>query len=71
VAGKAPGNICFHLHRGYYEKMPLAYERLLCSIKKEGYVVCGNAYKMDLFSTLTSSDKDEYMKHISIQVQKG
>lgn len=58
-------------HRGYYEKMHLAYERLLYTIKKEGYVVCGNAYEMDLFSTLTSSDKDEYMKHISIQVQKG
>lgn len=58
-------------HRGHYEKMYLAYERLLECIKREGYIVCGNAYEMDLFSTLTSSDKDEYMKHISIQVCKG
>lgn len=55
-------------HKGHYEKMYLAYQRLLDTIEQEGYVVCGNAYEVDLFSTLTSSDKDEYMKHISIQV---
>lgn len=57
-------------HRGHYETMHLAYERLLRAIKNKGYEICGNAYEMDLLSTLTSLDKDEYMKHISIQVSK-
>jgi DNA-binding transcriptional MerR regulator len=55
-------------HQGHYEMMHRTYERLLNSIREEGYVICGNAYELDLFSTLTSLDKDEYMKHISIQV---
>lgn len=55
-------------HQGSYDTMYLAYQRLLDNIKKEGYEVCGNAYETDLLSTLTSSDKDEYMKLISIQV---
>lgn len=58
-------------HQGHYEMMHLAYERLLNSIGLEGYVVCGNAYEIDLFSTLTSLDKDEYMKLISIHVCKA
>jgi effector-binding domain-containing protein len=56
-------------HQGSYDTMYLAYQRLLDNIKKEGYEVCGNAYETDLLSTLTSSDKDEYMKLISIQVK--
>lgn len=55
-------------HQGSYDTRYLAYERLLSTIKKEGYIVYGNAYETDLLSTLTSSDKDEYMKLISIQV---
>lgn len=65
---KPQGMYASTYHQGHYETMYLAYERLLGSIKKEGYIICGNAYEMDLFSTLTSLDKDEYMKHISIQV---
>jgi LuxR family maltose regulon positive regulatory protein len=33
-------------------------------------IVLGNAYEMDLLSTLTNSDSDEYLKLISIQVCK-
>lgn len=57
-------------HRGSYDKMPYSYERLIRGIEKEGYMVCGNAYEVDLFSTLTSSNADEYLKLISIQVCK-
>lgn len=57
-------------HQGPYDTMYLAYERLLEAIEEQGYDVCGNAYEIDLFSTLTSSDRDEYLKHISIQVEK-
>lgn len=57
-------------HQGSYDTMHLAYERLMETIKKERYAVSGNAYETDLLSTLTSMDMDEYMKLISIQVDK-
>lgn len=57
-------------HKGSYDMMYLSYERLLKGIKEQGYSICGNAYEMDLLSTLTNSDSDEYLKLISIQVCK-
>lgn len=57
-------------HQGTYETMYISYERLINRIQEEGYIVCGNAYETDLLSTLTNIDKNEYMKHISIQVSK-
>lgn len=57
-------------HKGSYDSLPLSYERLMKVIEKEGYVVCGNAFEMDLLSTLTSADSEEYLKLISIQVSK-
>lgn len=58
-------------HQGPYDELYLSYERLVDGIKEEGYMVCGNAYETDLLSTLTSSEPDEYMKLISIQVCKS
>lgn len=57
-------------HKGSYDTMHLSYERLIKDIKEKGYDVCGNAYEMDLLSTLTNADSDEYLKLISIQVLK-
>ncbi len=56
-------------HKGSYETMYLSYERLLRGIKEEGYSVCGNAYEIDLLSTLTNTDSNQYLKLISIQVR--
>lgn len=57
-------------HHGPYENMYISYNRLLESIKKEKYEICGDAYETDLLSTLTNADRDEYMKLISVQVCK-
>lgn len=57
-------------HKGSYDTMYLSYERLLNGIKKQGYSICGNAYEVDLLSTLTNADSNEYLKLISIQVCK-
>lgn len=57
-------------HKGSYDTMNLSYERLSKSIKENGYKVCGHAYETDLLSILTSSNSDEYLRHISIQVCK-
>ncbi len=67
---KPQGMYASTYHQGSYDTMYLTYERLLASINKQGYVVCGSAYETDLLSTLTNSDMDEYMKLISIQVCK-
>ncbi|NMM64970.1 MerR family transcriptional regulator [Clostridium sp. P21] len=55
-------------HKGSYDSMYLSYERLIKGIKEQGYSVCGNAYEMDLLSTLTNANSDEYLKLIYIQV---
>lgn len=57
-------------HKGSYDTMHVSYERLLRGINEQGYEVCGNAYEMDLLSTLTNTDCDEYLKLISIQVSR-
>jgi effector-binding domain-containing protein len=57
-------------HKGDYETMHLSYERLINGIKEQGYSICGKAYEMDLLSTLTNADSNEYLKLISIQVCK-
>ncbi|KHD36652.1 multidrug transporter [Clostridium acetobutylicum] len=57
-------------HKGSYDTMYLSYKRLIENIKEQGYEVCGNAYEVDLLSTLTSVSSDEYLKLISIQVCK-
>lgn len=58
-------------HKGSYETMHLSYERLKKAIEDNGYSICGHAYETDLLSILTSSNSDEYLKHISIQVCKN
>ncbi|MFL0252952.1 MerR family transcriptional regulator [Clostridium neuense] len=67
---KPYGTYASTYHKGSYETMYRSYERLIKGIEKEGYSVCGNAYEMDLFSTLTNASSDEYLKLISIQVCK-
>lgn len=57
-------------HKGSYDTMHLSYERLIKNIEEQGYRICGNAYEMDLLSTLTNADSDEYLKLISIQICK-
>ncbi|OPJ58135.1 MerR family transcriptional regulator [Clostridium oryzae] len=68
---KPSGTYAFTYHQGSYETMNLTYERLIAHIKKHGYEVCGNAYETDLLSTLTSLDRNEYLKLIAIQVCKN
>lgn len=68
VFEKPKGLYASTYHQGSYDTLYLAYERLLDKIREEGYVVCGNAYEVDLLSTLTNVDKDKYMKLISIHV---
>lgn len=65
---KPCGTYASTYHRGSYDTMHLSYERLIKGIKEKGYKVCGNAYEMDLLSTLTNACCDEYLKLISIQV---
>lgn len=57
-------------HKGSYDSMDLSYERLIHAISEHGYKVCGNAYEMDILSTLTNVSCEEFMKLISIQVCK-
>lgn len=55
-------------HKGSYDTMYLSYERLIKFIKDNGYKICGCAYETDLLSILTSSNSEEYLRHISVQV---
>lgn len=55
-------------HKGPYDKREKTYARLLEAVKKNGCHICGSAFEMDLFSSLTNDDPDEYVKQISIPV---
>lgn len=70
ILEKPAGTYASTYHKGSYETLPYAYERLMKDITDKGYIVCGNAYEMDLLSTLTNTDSEEYMKLISIHVSK-
>lgn len=67
---KPCGTYASTYHKGSYDTLNSSYARLIKGIKEQGYTVCGNAYEMDLLSTLTNTDSDEYLKLISIQVCK-
>lgn len=67
---KPCGTYASTYHKGHYSTMHLTYERLIKCIQEQGYSVCGNAYEMDLLSTLTNADSDEDLNLISIQVCK-
>lgn len=67
---KPHGTYASTYHKGPYHTMNLSYERLIKSINHNGYKICGCAYETDLLSILTSSNSDEYLRRISIQVCK-
>jgi len=67
---KPYGSYASTYHKGSYDTMYRSYERLIKGIKEQGYEICGNAYEVDLLSTLTSVNSDEYLKLISIQVSR-
>jgi effector-binding domain-containing protein len=58
-------------HKGSYETMYLSYERLLRGIKERGYSVCGNAYEIDLLSTLTNVFCPRLFRHTNKLVFSG
>lgn len=70
ILEKPRGMYASTYHKGSYDTMHLSYERLIMGIKDSGFSVCGNAYQMDLLSTLTNADREEDLNLISIQVCK-
>lgn len=67
---KPRGTYASTYHKGPYNTIKSSYERLIRTIENNGYEVCGHAYETDLLSILTSSNSEEYVRRISIQVCK-
>ena len=55
--------------KGYYDKAPILYERLLKYIKENNLIIMGSSYEDVLIDEVTVKNKDEYVLKVSIQIE--
>lgn len=65
---KPAGTYAVLYHRGNYESLEQAYRTLSDWILDQGYSIAGHLYEEDLLHYMSTTDPDEYMMKISIQV---
>lgn len=56
--------------RGYYDKTPLLYDKIMKYIKAHNLCIIGNAYEDVLVDAVATKEKNDYMIKASIQIQE-
>lgn len=57
--------------KGYYDKTPVLYEKMLNYIDKNNLKICGYSYEEGLIDETSIKNKNEYVIKISIKVEKN
>ena len=56
------------LHQGGTSTVERSYEKLLAYVEREGFLMRGPLYELDMNSYLMSDSADDYLLHISVLV---
>lgn len=65
---KPKGTYAMINHKGNYESMDTSYEQLKAYIQAKKMRICGDAYELELLGYLSSSNPEEFVTRIAIQV---
>lgn len=68
---KPEGTYLVYYARGYYDKLPLHYERIMQYIAENHLTVKGNSYEQGLIDEVAAKDTGEYVIRISIEINEG
>lgn len=68
VLTKPAGTYAVLYHKGSYETLEKAYKSLTHWIWNEGYAIIGNLFEEDLIHHIASSNPNDYVMKISVQV---
>lgn len=69
LSKKPRGTYAVILHQGGTSKAHLSYEKLLAFIERERLRTTGPIYEIDINSYLMSDSADDYLLHISVQIE--
>jgi len=70
VSIRPGGTYAVLYHKGSYESLEKAYETLVRWVLAQGYAISGNLYEEDLLHYLSTSDPNDYVMKISVQVSQ-